>query len=66
MTSESILSNYTSQAKIKSNSSVPMNNCLPSLDELFEQLYAAKPLQASHLNHKEKLYITKSLIWAVA
>jgi len=43
-----------------------MNNCLPSRDELFEQFYTAKPLQASHLNHKEKFYITKSLIWAVA
>jgi len=42
-----------------------MNNCLPSLDELFEQVYTAKPLQASHLNHKEKFYITNSLIWAV-
>jgi len=43
-----------------------MNNCLPSLDELFEQFNTAKPLQASHLNHKEKLYITKSLISVVA
>jgi len=43
-----------------------MNNCPPSLDELFEQFYTAKPVQASHLNHKEKVYIAKSLVWAVA
>jgi len=43
-----------------------MNNCLPSLDEFVEQFYTAKPLQASHLNHKEKFYTTKSIILAVA
>jgi len=43
-----------------------MTNYLPSLDELFEQFYTPKPLQALHLKHNEKFYITKSLIWAVA
>jgi len=31
---------------------------------VFEQFYTAKPLQASHMNHKQKFYITKSLNWA--
>jgi len=35
-----------------------MNNCLPNLDELFKQFYTTKPVQDSHLNHKEKVYIT--------
>jgi len=43
-----------------------MDNSLPSLDELFEQIYTAKALQASRLNHKEKFCITTSLVWAVA
>jgi len=37
-----------------------MASLLPSLDELFEQFYTAKPLQASHLNHQEKFHITQS------
>jgi len=42
--STEILSNYFTQAKIKTNSaSVRMNNCLSGPDELFEQFYTEKP-----------------------